>query len=51
MYKEWRVQNALQHPLSGNLLDVYGNQGFPLPGLAISNSCPPNIKREYTGKL
>ncbi|XP_018554530.1 melanocyte inducing transcription factor a [Lates calcarifer] len=35
-------------PVSGNLLDVYGNQGLPLPGLAISNSCPPNIKREYT---
>ncbi|XP_061543276.1 melanocyte inducing transcription factor a isoform X2 [Phycodurus eques] len=35
-------------PVSGNLLDVYGNQGIPLPGLAISNSCPPNIKREYT---
>ncbi|XP_031708950.1 melanocyte inducing transcription factor a isoform X2 [Anarrhichthys ocellatus] len=35
-------------PVSGNLLDVYGNQGLPLPGLAISNSCPPNIKREYS---
>nr|AMK92592.1 microphthalmia-associated transcription factor [Lutjanus erythropterus] len=35
-------------PVSSNLLDVYGNQGLPLPGLAISNSCPPNIKREYT---
>ncbi|CAF96927.1 unnamed protein product, partial [Tetraodon nigroviridis] len=35
-------------PVSGNLLDMYGNQGFPLPGLAISSSCPPNIKREYT---
>lgn len=42
--------HALQLPVSGNLLDVYGNQGLPLPGLAISNSCPPNIKREYTGK-
>ncbi|XP_077429330.1 melanocyte inducing transcription factor a isoform X1 [Vanacampus margaritifer] len=35
-------------PVSGNLLEVYGNQGLPLPGLAISNSCPSNIKREYT---
>lgn len=41
----------LQLPVSGNLLDVYGNQGLPIPGLAISSSCPPNIKREYTGKL
>uniref|UniRef100_UPI0037E92E88 melanocyte inducing transcription factor a isoform X1 n=1 Tax=Semicossyphus pulcher TaxID=241346 RepID=UPI0037E92E88 len=37
-----------QLPVSGDLLDVYGNQGLPLPGLGISNSCPPNIKREYT---
>ncbi|XP_034389421.1 melanocyte inducing transcription factor a isoform X1 [Cyclopterus lumpus] len=35
-------------PVSGNLLDVYGNQGLPLPGLGISNSCPSSIKREYT---
>ncbi|KAM9799149.1 microphthalmia-associated transcription factor-like isoform X2 [Syngnathus typhle] len=35
-------------PVSGNLLEVYGNQGLPLPGLAISNSCPPNIKRAYS---
>ncbi|XP_051932072.1 melanocyte inducing transcription factor a isoform X1 [Hippocampus zosterae] len=35
-------------PVSGNLLEAYGNQGLPHPGLAISNSCPPNIKREYT---
>ncbi|XP_070814655.1 melanocyte inducing transcription factor a [Chaetodon trifascialis] len=41
-----QINNQL--PVSGNLLDVYGNQGLPLPGLAISNSCPPNIKREYT---
>ncbi|XP_075997161.1 melanocyte inducing transcription factor a isoform X2 [Genypterus blacodes] len=34
-------------PGSGNLLDVYGNQGLPPPGLAISSSCPSNIKREY----
>ncbi|XP_057701831.1 melanocyte inducing transcription factor a isoform X1 [Corythoichthys intestinalis] len=38
-------------PVSGNLLEVYGNQGLPLPGLAISNSCPPTIKREYTVTL
>ncbi|XP_049589732.1 microphthalmia-associated transcription factor-like isoform X2 [Syngnathus scovelli] len=35
-------------PVSGNLLEVYGNQGLPLSGLAISNSCPANIKREYS---
>ncbi|KAK7916371.1 hypothetical protein WMY93_012132 [Mugilogobius chulae] len=35
-------------PVSNNILDVYGNQGLPLPGLAISNSCPPSLKREYT---
>ncbi|KAA8593507.1 hypothetical protein FQN60_009623 [Etheostoma spectabile] len=35
-------------PMSENLLDVYGNQGLPLPGLTISNSCPSNIKRKYT---
>ncbi|XP_037830973.1 melanocyte inducing transcription factor a isoform X2 [Kryptolebias marmoratus] len=34
-------------PVSGNLLDVY-NQGLPLPGLSISNSCASNIKREFT---
>uniref|UniRef100_A0A3Q3NFL1 Melanocyte inducing transcription factor a n=1 Tax=Mastacembelus armatus TaxID=205130 RepID=A0A3Q3NFL1_9TELE len=41
-----QINNPL--PVSGNLLDVYGNQGLPLPGLTITNSCPPNIKREYT---
>ncbi|XP_029907644.1 melanocyte inducing transcription factor a isoform X4 [Myripristis murdjan] len=44
-----QIPNTL--PVSGNLLDMYGNQGLPPPGLAISNSCPsnlPNIKREYT---
>ncbi|TWW61514.1 Microphthalmia-associated transcription factor [Takifugu flavidus] len=41
-----QMNNTL--PVSGNLLDMYGNQGFPLPGLGISSSCPPNIKREYT---
>ncbi|XP_037535231.1 melanocyte inducing transcription factor a isoform X4 [Nematolebias whitei] len=34
-------------PVSGNLLDVYNSQGLPLPGLSISNSCAPNIKREF----
>ncbi|XP_045885286.1 melanocyte inducing transcription factor a isoform X2 [Micropterus dolomieu] len=42
------LQMNNQLPVSGNLLDVYSNQGLPLPGLAISNSCPPSIKREYT---
>ncbi|XP_068170928.1 melanocyte inducing transcription factor a isoform X4 [Antennarius striatus] len=42
------LQMNNQLPVSGNLLDVYGNQALPLPGLAISSSCPPNIKREYT---
>ncbi|KAM4612886.1 melanocyte inducing transcription factor a [Polymixia lowei] len=44
-----QITNTL--PVSGNLLDMYGNQGLPPPGLAISNSCPSslsNIKREYT---
>ncbi|XP_053171209.1 melanocyte inducing transcription factor a isoform X2 [Scomber japonicus] len=41
-----QINNPL--PVSGNLLDVYGNHGHPLPGLGISNSCPQNIKREYT---
>uniref|UniRef100_A0A3B5BK74 Microphthalmia-associated transcription factor-like n=1 Tax=Stegastes partitus TaxID=144197 RepID=A0A3B5BK74_9TELE len=41
-----QINNPL--PVSGNLLDVYSSQGLPLPGLAISNSCPPNIKREFT---
>uniref|UniRef100_A0A3Q3J698 BHLH domain-containing protein n=2 Tax=Monopterus albus TaxID=43700 RepID=A0A3Q3J698_MONAL len=40
------INNPL--PVSGNLLDVYGNEGLPLPGLTISNTCPHNIKREYT---
>ncbi|XP_041837646.1 melanocyte inducing transcription factor a isoform X2 [Melanotaenia boesemani] len=35
-------------PVSGSLLDVYNNQGLPLPGLSISSSCAPNIKREFT---
>lgn len=42
-----------QLPVSGNLIDLYGNQSMPPPGLNISNSCPanlPNIKRELTGK-
>ncbi|XP_047437721.1 melanocyte inducing transcription factor a isoform X2 [Mugil cephalus] len=40
-----QMNNAL--PVSGNLLDVY-NQGLSLPGLGISSSCAPNIKREFT---
>ncbi|CAB1353565.1 unnamed protein product [Coregonus sp. 'balchen'] len=38
-------------PVSGNLLDMYGNQVLPPNGLAISNSCPgslSNIKREFS---
>ncbi|XP_063147638.1 microphthalmia-associated transcription factor isoform X2 [Candoia aspera] len=45
-----QIANTL--PVSGNLVDLYGNQGLPPPGLNISNSCPanlPNIKRELTG--
>uniref|UniRef100_A0A8C5VYX6 Melanocyte inducing transcription factor n=1 Tax=Microcebus murinus TaxID=30608 RepID=A0A8C5VYX6_MICMU len=45
------LQMANTLPVSGNLIDLYGNQGLPPPGLAISNSCPanlPNIKRELT---
>ncbi|XP_033939398.1 melanocyte inducing transcription factor a isoform X2 [Pseudochaenichthys georgianus] len=42
------MQMNNQLPVSGNLLDVYGNQGLPLPGLDISNSCQSNIKREYS---
>ncbi|KAF3828986.1 hypothetical protein GH733_003250 [Mirounga leonina] len=48
------LQMANTLPVSGNLIDLYGNQGLPPPGLTISNSCPanlPNIKRELTGKL
>ncbi|KAM6977356.1 melanocyte inducing transcription factor b [Aplochiton taeniatus] len=35
-------------PAPANLLDMYGNQGMHPPGLAISNSCPSNIKREFS---
>ncbi|XP_066470153.1 transcription factor E3 isoform X3 [Tiliqua scincoides] len=38
-------------PVSGNLLDVYNNQGMLEPAGAVSNSCPadlPNIKREMS---
>ncbi|XP_020646712.1 microphthalmia-associated transcription factor isoform X5 [Pogona vitticeps] len=45
------LQMANTLPVSGNLVDLYGNQGMPPPGLNISNSCPanlPNIKRELT---
>ncbi|PKU34805.1 hypothetical protein llap_14892 [Limosa lapponica baueri] len=47
------LQMANTLPVSGNLIDLYGNQSMPPPGLNISNSCPanlPNIKRELTGK-
>ncbi|MEE6502515.1 hypothetical protein FKM82_004540 [Ascaphus truei] len=40
-----------QLPVSGNMIDIYGNQGMPPPGLNVSNSCPDNlshIKREFT---
>ncbi|XP_077181265.1 microphthalmia-associated transcription factor isoform X2 [Paroedura picta] len=45
------LQMANTLPVSGNLVDLYGNQSMPPPGLNISNSCPanlPNIKRELT---
>ncbi|KAM4721190.1 microphthalmia-associated transcription factor isoform 2-T2 [Rhinophrynus dorsalis] len=45
------MQMANTLPVSGNLIDIYGNQGMPPPALNISNSCPanlPNIKRELT---
>uniref|UniRef100_A0A673YM15 Melanocyte inducing transcription factor a n=1 Tax=Salmo trutta TaxID=8032 RepID=A0A673YM15_SALTR len=47
-----QVTNTL--PVSGNLLDMYGNQGLPPSGLAISNSCPgslSNIKREFSAEV
>ncbi|XP_054992551.1 microphthalmia-associated transcription factor isoform X2 [Sorex araneus] len=45
------LQMANTLPVSGNLIDLYGNQSLPPPGITISNSCPanlPNIKRELT---
>nr|XP_040143255.1 transcription factor E3-like [Ictidomys tridecemlineatus] len=39
-------------PASGNLLDLYSNQGVATPAITVSNSCPaelPNIKREISG--
>ncbi|XP_019360316.1 PREDICTED: microphthalmia-associated transcription factor isoform X8 [Gavialis gangeticus] len=46
------LQMANTLPVSGNLIDLYGNHtSLPPPGLNISNSCPanlPNIKRELT---
>ncbi|XP_062315356.1 microphthalmia-associated transcription factor-like [Osmerus eperlanus] len=45
------LQMASTIPVNTNLLDMYGNQGMPPPGLTISNSCPsnlPNIKRELS---
>nr|XP_046199978.1 microphthalmia-associated transcription factor-like isoform X3 [Oncorhynchus gorbuscha] len=44
------LQMANTIAVNTNLLDIYGNQSMPHPGLAI-NSCPanlPNIKREYS---
>ncbi|OWJ99662.1 TFE3 [Cervus elaphus hippelaphus] len=41
-------------PVSGNLLDVYSNQGVAMPAITVSNSCPaelPNIKREISEAL
>ncbi|XP_068605193.1 melanocyte inducing transcription factor b isoform X2 [Brachionichthys hirsutus] len=35
-------------PVPPNLMDMYGNQGVPQQALPISNSCPANIKREYS---
>ncbi|XP_054859382.1 transcription factor E3 [Eublepharis macularius] len=38
-------------PVSGNLLDMYNNQGMMEPAIPVSNSCPadlPNIKREMS---
>ncbi|XP_071984772.1 microphthalmia-associated transcription factor isoform X3 [Engystomops pustulosus] len=54
-----QMANTIRHagsfvphmPVSASLIDIYGNQGMPAPGLNISNSCPanlPNIKRELT---
>nr|BBA54890.1 microphthalmia-associated transcription factor L homeolog type M transcript variant [Xenopus laevis] len=48
------MQMANTLPVSGNLIDIYGNQGMPPLGLNITNSCPanlPNIKRELTGTV
>ncbi|XP_032505122.1 microphthalmia-associated transcription factor isoform X8 [Phocoena sinus] len=48
------LQMANTLPVSGNLIDLYGNQGLPPPGLTISNSCPanlPNIKRELSAHI
>ncbi|XP_056126645.1 melanocyte inducing transcription factor b isoform X2 [Rhinichthys klamathensis goyatoka] len=42
------LQMANTIPVSANLLDLYSNPGMPPPGLSISNSCPANIKREFS---
>ncbi|XP_071383466.1 microphthalmia-associated transcription factor-like isoform X2 [Centroberyx affinis] len=45
------LQMASTVCIPANLMDMYGNQGLPPQGLAISNSCPanlPNIKREFS---
>nr|XP_046199980.1 microphthalmia-associated transcription factor-like isoform X5 [Oncorhynchus gorbuscha] len=47
------LQMANTIAVNTNLLDIYGNQSMPHPGLAI-NSCPanlPNIKREYSAEV
>uniref|UniRef100_A0A8C0AGB2 Transcription factor binding to IGHM enhancer 3 n=1 Tax=Bos mutus grunniens TaxID=30521 RepID=A0A8C0AGB2_BOSMU len=45
------MQMQIWLPVSGNLLDVYNNQGVATPAITVSNSCPaelPNIKREIS---
>ncbi|XP_074499732.1 microphthalmia-associated transcription factor-like isoform X1 [Sebastes fasciatus] len=42
------LQMANTNPLNANLMDMYGNQGMSQQCLPISNSCPANIKREYS---
>ncbi|XP_032377086.1 microphthalmia-associated transcription factor isoform X1 [Etheostoma spectabile] len=42
------LQMANTIPLNANLMDMYGNQSISQQGLPISNSCPANIKREYS---
>ncbi|XP_039657249.1 microphthalmia-associated transcription factor-like isoform X1 [Perca fluviatilis] len=42
------LQMANTIPLNANLMDMYGNQSMSQQGLPISNSCPANIKREYS---
>ncbi|XP_031700755.1 microphthalmia-associated transcription factor-like isoform X1 [Anarrhichthys ocellatus] len=42
------LQMANTIPVNANLMDMYGNQGMSQQGLPISNSCPANLKREYS---